>query len=180
MSRLVLLLLALGWSASWACAEKAREFSQEQRAFLETKSRPVLIEHFLACPSDDDKQKRGLSLVSRAGLLRGGESGSAIVPGKPGASLLLKALRYESYGREHNPFGFTKLMAGGGIRGGIVHGATDEYGYRAIDGKVHVHDLHATMLRQLGLNHERQTYRYAGRDFRLTDVQDTVVKEILA
>lgn len=85
----------------------------------------------------------------------------------------------ESYGRGHNPFGFTTLMAGGGIRGGIVHGATDEYGYRAIDGKVHVHDLHATMLHQLGLDHERLTYRYAGRDFRLTDVHGTVVKEIL-
>ena len=85
-----------------------------------------------------------------------------------------------SYGRGHNPFGFTTLMAGGGIRGGIVHGATDEYGYRAIDGKVHVHDLHATMLHQLGLDHERLTYRYAGRDFRLTDVHGTVVKEILA
>lgn len=83
------------------------------------------------------------------------------------------------YGRGHNPFGFTTLMAGGGIRGGIVHGATDEYGYRAIDGKVHVHDLHATMLHQLGLDHERLTYRFAGRDFRLTDVHGTVVKEIL-
>ena len=85
----------------------------------------------------------------------------------------------ESYGRGHNPFGFTTLMAGGGIRGGIVHGATDEYGYRPIDGKVHVHDLHAMMLHQLGLDHERLTYRYAGRDFRLTDVHGTVVKEIL-
>jgi hypothetical protein len=85
-----------------------------------------------------------------------------------------------SYGRGHNPFGFTTLMAGGGIRGGIVHGSTDEYGYRAIDGKVHVHDLHATILHQLGLDHERLTYRYAGRDFRLTDVHGTVVKEILA
>ena len=86
----------------------------------------------------------------------------------------------ESYGRGHNPFGFTTLMAGDGIRGGIVHGATDEYGYRAIDGKVHIHDLHATMLHQLGLDHERLTYRYAGRDFRLTDIHGVVVKEILS
>ena len=70
-------------------------------------------------------------------------------------------------------------MAGGGIKGGIVHGATDEYGYRAVQGKVHIHDLHATMLHQLGLNHERLTYRYAGRDFRLTDVYGNVVQEIL-
>jgi hypothetical protein len=85
----------------------------------------------------------------------------------------------DSYGRGHNPFGFTTLMAGGGIKGGIVHGATDEYGYRAVQGKVHIHDLHATMLHQLGLNHERLTYRYAGRDFRLTDVYGNVVQEIL-
>ncbi len=86
----------------------------------------------------------------------------------------------DSYGRGHNPFGFTTLMAGGGIKGGIVHGATDEYGYRAVQGKVHIHDLHATMLHQLGLDHERLTYRYAGRDFRLTDVYGNVVREILA
>ncbi len=86
----------------------------------------------------------------------------------------------DHYGRGHNPFGFTTLMAGGGIRGGMVHGATDEYGYRAIDGKVHIHDLHATILHQLGLDHEKLTYRYAGRDFRLTDVYGHVVREILA
>jgi len=86
----------------------------------------------------------------------------------------------DSYGRGHNPFGFTTLMAGGGIKGGIVHGATDEYGYRAVQGKVHIHDLHATMLHQLGLDHERLTFRYAGRDFRLTDVYGNVVHEILS
>lgn len=85
-----------------------------------------------------------------------------------------------TYGRGHNPFGFTTLMAGGGVQGGIVYGATDEYGYRAIQGKVHVHDLHATMLHQLGLDHERLTYRYAGRDFRLTDVHGRVVTEVLS
>ena len=85
----------------------------------------------------------------------------------------------ETYGRGHNPFGFTTLMAGGGVKGGVVHGATDDYGYRAVAGKVHIHDLHATMLHLLGLDHERLTYRYAGRDFRLTDVHGTVVKEIL-
>jgi cytochrome c553 len=97
MSRLVLLLLALTCSTSWAQAEDAREFSQEQLAFFETKIRPVLVEYCLACHSNDDKQKGGLSLTSRAGLLRGGESGPAIAPGKPDASLLLEALRYESY-----------------------------------------------------------------------------------
>ena len=97
MSRLVLLLLALTCSTSWAQAEDAREFSQEQLAFFETKIRPVLVEHCLACHSNDDKQKGGLALTNRAGLLRGGESGPAIVPGKSDASLLLEALRYESY-----------------------------------------------------------------------------------
>ena len=97
MSRLVLLLLALTCSTPWAQAEDAREFSQEQLAFFETKIRPVLVEQCLACHSNDDKQKGGLSLTSRAGLLRGGESGPAIAPGKPDASLLLEALRYESY-----------------------------------------------------------------------------------
>ena len=97
MSRLVLLLLALTCSTSWAQAEDAREFSQAQLAFFETKIRPVLVEQCLACHSNDDKQKGGLSLTSRTGLLSGGESGPAIVPGKPDASLLLEALRYESY-----------------------------------------------------------------------------------
>ena len=86
----------------------------------------------------------------------------------------------ESYGRGHNPFGFTTWMAGGGVKGGISHGNTDDYGYRAVEGKVHLHDLHATMLHLLGLDHEKLTYRYAGRDFRLTDVYGEVVKEILA
>ena len=83
------------------------------------------------------------------------------------------------YGRGHNPGGFCAWMAGGGVRGGMVHGVTDEYGYRAIEQKVHIHDLHATMLHLLGLDHERLTYRYSGRDFRLTDVYGRVVKEIL-
>ena len=82
-------------------------------------------------------------------------------------------------GREHHPFGFTMWLAGGGIRGGIVHGATDEFGWHAIENKVHVHDLHATILHLMGINHEKLTYRYSGRDYRLTDVYGNVVKEIL-
>ncbi len=83
-------------------------------------------------------------------------------------------------GRDHNPGGFTVWLAGGGIRGGITHGETDEFGHRAIVNKVHMHDLHATVLHQLGLDHERLTYRYAGRDYRLTDVHGRVVRAILA
>jgi hypothetical protein len=83
-------------------------------------------------------------------------------------------------GREHHPFGFTMWLAGGGIKGGITHGATDDYGWHAVKDKVHVHDLHATILHQMGLDHEKLTYRYSGRDYRLTDVSGRIVKEILA
>jgi hypothetical protein len=83
-------------------------------------------------------------------------------------------------GREHNPRGFTMFMAGGGVKPGISHGETDEFGWDAVQGKVHIHDLHATMLHLLGIDHERLTYRYTGRDFRLTDVFGRVVKEVLS
>ena len=83
-------------------------------------------------------------------------------------------------GRDHHPFGFTMWLAGGGVKAGVAYGATDEYGWDAIEKPVHVHDLHATILHLLGLDHELLTYRFAGRDFRLTDVYGNVVKEILA
>ena len=83
-------------------------------------------------------------------------------------------------GREHHPFGFSMWLAGGGVRGGVMHGATDEFGWYAQRDKVHVHDLHATILHLMGLDHERLTWRHAGRDFRLTDVHGRVVREILA
>jgi hypothetical protein len=82
-------------------------------------------------------------------------------------------------GRDHNHYGFSMWLAGGGTKGGYIHGATDECGFAAVDNKVHVHDLHATILHLLGFDHERLTYRYAGRDFRLTDVHGRVVKELL-
>jgi hypothetical protein len=83
-------------------------------------------------------------------------------------------------GRDHHPYGFTMWLAGGGVRGGMTHGATDDFGFYAVRDKVHVHDLHATMLHLLGLDHEALTYRYSGRDFRLTDVHGRVVEKILA
>ena len=83
-------------------------------------------------------------------------------------------------GRDHNHHGFTMWMAGGGVKGGYVHGATDEFGFKAAEKPVHVHDLHATILRLLGFDHEKLTYRYAGRDFRLTDVHGNVVSDIIA
>lgn len=85
-----------------------------------------------------------------------------------------------SDGRDHNPFGFTMWMAGGGVKGGTVFGATDDYGYYAVEDKVQVHDLHATMLHLMGMDHKRLTYRYSGRDMRLTDVHGEIIKPILA
>jgi Protein of unknown function (DUF1501) len=85
-----------------------------------------------------------------------------------------------SDGRDHNPNGFTMWMAGGGVKTGFAYGATDDYGYFAQEDKVHIHDLHATILHLLGLDHEKLTHRHAGRDFRLTDVEGRVVKEIVA
>jgi hypothetical protein len=83
-------------------------------------------------------------------------------------------------GRDHNHYGYTMWLAGGGVRGGYVHGATDEFGFRAVEQPVHVHDLQATILHLLGLDHELLTYRHAGRDFRLTDVYGNVVQELIA
>jgi hypothetical protein len=83
-------------------------------------------------------------------------------------------------GRDHNPGGFTVWLAGGGVKPGFAHGATDEFGHQAVEGRVPMHDLHATILHLLGLDHERLTFRHSGRDFRLTDVHGRVVSEILA
>ena len=84
-----------------------------------------------------------------------------------------------SVGRDHNPNGFTLWMAGGGIKGGVHYGATDEFGYKAVENRVHVNDLHATMLHLLGIDHEKLTYRHSGRDYRLTDVGGHVIRDIL-
>ena len=85
-----------------------------------------------------------------------------------------------NYGRDHHPRCFSVWMAGGGIRPGIVYGSTDDFSYNIVENPVHIHDLNATILNQLGINHEQLTYRYQGRDFRLTDVHGTVVDDLLA
>ena len=82
-------------------------------------------------------------------------------------------------GRDHNHWGFSMWLAGGGVKGGTVVGATDEFGFKAVENRIHPHDLHATILHLLGFDHEKFTYRYAGRDFRLTDVKGVVVKDVL-
>ena len=83
-------------------------------------------------------------------------------------------------GRDHNPFGFTVWLAGGGRQGGHVYGETDEWGYKAVEDKVEIHDLHATMLHLLGVDHKQLTFRFGGRDMRLTDVHGEVVQDWLA
>ncbi len=83
-------------------------------------------------------------------------------------------------GRDHNHYGFTMWMAGGGVKGGQVYGATDEFGFKAVENRMHVHDLHATMLHLMGFNHEQLTYRWAGRDFRLTDVHGRIIHDLVA
>lgn len=86
----------------------------------------------------------------------------------------------EVYGRDHHPRAFTIFLAGAGIRGGTTHGATDDYSYNIAENPVYVHDLHATILHLLGIDHERLTYKFQGRRFRLTDVHGKIVKPILA
>ena len=85
-----------------------------------------------------------------------------------------------SNGRDHNPYGYTIWMAGGGVKAGFAYGATDELGYHAVEDRMHIHDFHATVLHLLGLNHEKLTYRYSGRDFRLTDVAGVVATKIFS
>ncbi len=83
-------------------------------------------------------------------------------------------------GRDHNPFAFTMWMAGGGVKGGLIYGATDDFGFKVVDKPVHVHDLHATILHLMGIDHTKLTYRYSGRDFRLTDVAGNVIHDLIA
>jgi arylsulfatase A-like enzyme len=89
-------------------------------------------------------------------------------------------LTQDNYGRDHHPRNFTMWMAGGGIKPGIVHGETDDFSYNVVSNPVPVHDLNATILHTMGLDHERLTYRFQGRDFRLTDVEGVVVRDLLA
>jgi uncharacterized protein (DUF1501 family) len=84
-----------------------------------------------------------------------------------------------SDGRDHNPFGFSLWMAGGGVKGGTIYGATDDYGYKVVENKAEIHDLHATMLHLLGLDHTKVTFRFGGRDMRLTDVHGHVINDVV-
>ena len=139
-----------------------------------------LVEHHRVNAKSTDKPIAGvLKDLKARGMLRdtlvvwGGEFGRTPCAQIPDNGNLANV------GRDHNPFGFTMWMAGGGVKPGIVHGATDEFGYFAVEDKVHVHDLHATMLHLLGLDHKRLTVYYSGRNMRLTDVHGNVIRELL-
>lgn len=114
---------------------------------------------------------RGRGLLDKTVVLWGGEFGRT-----PTAQLSAG----DDFGRDHNPHGFTMWLAGGGFRRGHLHGATDEYGYQAVDAPVTIHDLHATILHRLGIDHTQLTYRHGGRDYRLTDVEGEIVTGLLS
>ncbi len=120
-----------------------------------------------------DLKRRGL--LDDTLVLWSGEFGRT-----PWSQVLSGTSPLEKHGREHQPDSFTAWLAGGGVKRGFSHGETDEHGYQVVRGRVHIHDLHATLLHLLGLDHEKLTYRHAGRDYRLTDVFGRVVKDILA
>lgn len=121
-----------------------------------------------------DLKQRGL--LDETLIVCGGEFGRTPVVELPTAGANAGKIN----GRDHNHYGFTVWMAGAGVKGGHIHGATDEFGFQAVENKVHVHDLHATILHLLGFDHEKLTYRYSGRDFRLTDVHGHVVHDVIA
>src|SRR6266568_4264053 len=147
------------WAGGWdhhqdieeRLPERAKEIDQPLAAFI-----------------TDLKQR---SLFDSTLIIWGGEFGRKPTRDRNGG---------DNPGRDHNSKAFTTILAGGGVRGGSVYGTTDEFGAAAVENKVHVHDLHATVLALLGFDHERLTYRYSGRDFRLTDVAGKVVKGIMA
>jgi hypothetical protein len=136
------------------------------------RSQAAAIDQALAGLITDLKQR---GLLEDTLIVCGGEFGRT-----PTADTNASATANRRPGRDHNHRGFSVLLAGGGVKGGCVHGATDELGFEAAVDPVHVHDLHATLLHLLGIDHERLTYRHAGRDFRLTDVRGRVVDAILA
>jgi uncharacterized protein (DUF1501 family) len=117
-----------------------------------------------------DLKERGL--LDETLVVWGGEFGRT--------PMMQGALSPDQIGRDHHPHGYTIWMAGGGIKPGVVYGRTDDFGFHAVENKVHVHDLHATMLHLFGLDHLKLTYRFQGRDYRLTDVHGELVKEIVA
>jgi hypothetical protein len=137
-----------------------------------------LVEHHRANALAVDQPISGLLIdLKKRGLL---DQTVVLWGGEFGRTPMAERQPQGKHGRDHNPYGFTMWLAGGGIRGGTTYGATDEYGYFAVENKVHIHDLHATLLHLLGVDHTQLTYPYNGRHFRLTDVYGTVVRGVLA
>lgn len=130
----------------------------------------------LCCRETDRATAALLTDLKRRGLL---DDTLVIWGGEFGRTPMFQGKGKEP-GRDHHMRAFSMWLAGGGVKPGITHGSTDELGYRTVEGHVHVHDLQATLLHLLGINHERLTYRYQGRDFRLTDVDGTIINEITA
>jgi hypothetical protein len=133
--------------------------------------------HGLNCRATDKPMAALIKDLRARGLL---ESTLLVWGGEFGRTPTRQGTADRGFGRDHHPFGFTMWMAGGGVKGGLVHGATDDFGYFAVEKKVHVHDLHATILHLLGLDHKRLTYPFGGRQMRLTDVHGNVVNDVLA
>ena len=109
--------------------------------------------------------------------MRGAAWATIVMAGLAAAPAAAAEIRYD---RDHIPYGYSLWLAGGGVKGGMVHCGTDDFGFRAVDRRVHLHDLNATILRLVGIDHERLSWRHSGRDFRLTDVFGRVVREIMA
>jgi uncharacterized protein (DUF1501 family) len=128
--------------------------------------------------ADSDRATAALLLdLKQRGLL---EDTLVIWSGEFGRTPYAENRKNGKFGRDHHHTGFTTLLAGSGVKGGLMYGSTDELGMNAVDKRIHVHDLHATVLHLLGIDHEKLTYRYSGRDFRLTDVSGRVVSDIMA
>ncbi|MGH6893259.1 MAG: DUF1501 domain-containing protein, partial [Dongiaceae bacterium] len=138
-----------------------------------------ILQHRKLAADSDAPMAALLEDLKASGLLQetivmiGGEFGRT-------PSVEVSAIAKVHNGRDHNNHGFSILLAGGGIKGGMAYGATDDFGFKAVEKPVHPHDVHATILHQLGLDHTRLTYRHSGRDFRLTDVAGAVLTEILS
>src|SRR5262249_14150654 len=133
--------------------------------------------HRKLCADSDRATAVLITDLKRRGLL---DDTLVIWSGEVGRTPTSQPAKDGKPGRAHHHAGFATVLAGGGVKGGVMHGATDEVGMNAVEKRVHVHDLHATILRLMGLDHEKLTYRYSGRDFRLTDVHGQVVREIIA
>jgi uncharacterized protein (DUF1501 family) len=133
--------------------------------------------HRKLCADSDRATAALLRDLKRRGLL---DETLVIWSGEFGRTPYAQPAKDGKPGRDHHHTGFSTLLAGGGVKGGLMYGATDEFGMNAVENRVHVHDLHATILYLLGIDHEKLTYRYSGRDFRLTDVHGRVVRDIVA